>query len=62
MEGIFRYSVDVLVPFIGELVQKGLSSVLIFGIVDSSLKDEWGSSALDCCVHRSIKALKHLYP
>lgn len=45
MPDVYRYSVDLLEDALKGLVQKGLSSVLIFGIVDDSDKDELGSAA-----------------
>lgn len=40
MPDIYRYSVDLLIPYIKQLVEKGLKSVLIFGVIPDDLKDE----------------------
>jgi delta-aminolevulinic acid dehydratase/porphobilinogen synthase len=45
MPNIYRYSVDTLVPFIKTLIEKGLNSILIFGIVPDELKDNVGTYA-----------------
>lgn len=45
MPGVCRYGVNKIIPFLEPLVKKGLSSILIFGVISSLPKDETGSSA-----------------
>ncbi|XP_041974413.1 delta-aminolevulinic acid dehydratase [Aricia agestis] len=59
MPNVFRYGLNKLIPALGELVNKGLQSVLIFGIVEKLPKDSRGSSA-DCKDNPVVKALPKL--
>ena len=45
MPNVFRYSVDVLEENLKSLIEKGLTSLLIFGIVKDEEKDEYGTAA-----------------
>ncbi|XP_011210917.1 delta-aminolevulinic acid dehydratase [Bactrocera dorsalis] len=56
MPGQSRMGVNQLRKFIEPLISKGLSSVLLFGVVDSSLKDDRASNA-DSDVNPVIRAL-----
>lgn len=62
MPGNYQQSVDVLVENCKELYQKGVKSVLLFGIPDS--KDEHGLVAThdDAIVQRAITAIKKDVP
>jgi len=65
LPGQYRWSVDRLPELLDPLVELGLKSVLIFGVVsDESLKDERGSYATipDSPVIRSLKFLSERYP
>lgn len=35
MPNVFRYGLNKLIPALAELVEKGLKSILIFGIVET---------------------------
>lgn len=58
MPGQYRYSVDDAVEYAGKLEDKGLTSVILFGIPDH--KDEVASSAYDPdgIIQQTIRALK----
>ncbi|OQV22488.1 Delta-aminolevulinic acid dehydratase [Hypsibius exemplaris] len=45
MKGIFRMGVNRVVALLRPLVQKGLKSILIFGVLAKHLKDDMGSGA-----------------
>ncbi|XP_035207490.1 delta-aminolevulinic acid dehydratase-like [Stegodyphus dumicola] len=45
MPGVFKFGEKQLINFLKPLVQKGLSSVLLFGVIESSLKDSKASCA-----------------
>jgi len=45
LPGVNRYGINKVTDFLSPLVQKGLRSVLIFGVDVSSVKDECASSA-----------------
>lgn len=77
MPGVHRYSTDLLIPFLKDLVERGLQAVLIFGVIPDDLKDEQGTYAggrgilvfessfllgKECCVHAALKALKTNFP
>jgi len=64
MPGVFRYGVNTLIKELKLLVEKGLSSVLIFGVVDSSLKDS-NATVADTSknpVLETVKLLRESYP
>ncbi|XP_022113040.2 delta-aminolevulinic acid dehydratase [Pieris rapae] len=56
MPNVYRYGINKLIPALTELVDRGLQSILIFGIVETLPKDPTGSSA-DCLENPVIKAL-----
>lgn len=62
MPGNYQLSVDMMVEYCKDLYQKGVKSVLLFGIPDS--KDEHGLVAThdDAIVQRAIIALKKALP
>jgi porphobilinogen synthase len=66
MPKVYRYSVDLIVDALKPLVDKGLAAVLIFGIVDASLKDEIGTYAggrgYQSAVHHALQQLALAYP
>ncbi len=47
MPGVCQVSVDVAVPWLAALADKGFRSYLIFGVIDRAKKDERGTPALD---------------
>lgn len=64
MPGINRYSIDTLVKDVQELLQLGIDKVLLFGVVDESVKDERGSAAYadDNLISRTVRAIKLAAP
>ncbi|XP_045761717.1 delta-aminolevulinic acid dehydratase [Maniola jurtina] len=64
MPNVFRYGINKLIPALTELVEKGLKSILIFGIVETLPKDASGSSAdsPNNPVVKALPTLKALFP
>lgn len=64
MPGIKRFGVEMLQDHLTPLIKKGLSSVLLFGVITNLPKDERGSSAdsSNSPVIQAIKKLKELFP
>jgi len=64
MPGVKRLGINKLIEALTPLVEKGLSSVLLFGVIESSLKDSTGSAALapQNPVHDAIRLLKDKFP
>lgn len=62
--GVNRFGINKMVEFLSPLVQKGLSSVLLFGVLDALPKDTEGSAAdhKDSPVILAIKKLRLLFP
>ena len=62
MPGNFHFSVDRVVDEVGESMEEGVRSVILFGIPDS--KDAVGSAAYDdeAPVQNAVRALKDAYP
>ncbi|XP_026501155.2 endoplasmic reticulum chaperone BiP isoform X3 [Vanessa tameamea] len=59
MPNVFRYGINKLMPALTELVNNGLKSILIFGIVETLPKDAIGSSA-DSVNNPVVKALSKI--
>ena len=59
-----RYGVDALIDHLSPLVNKGLRTVLIFGVTGSSNKTPTGESALskDSPVRRCLPMLRSKFP
>ena len=64
MPGICRFSIDTLVEDVRECYALGIDKVLLFGVIDESLKDERGSLAYaeDALVCRAVRAIKVAQP
>lgn len=62
MKGNYRFSVDLLIKEVEELLDLGIKSVLLFGI--PSVKDELGSQAYDDdgIIQRAVRAIKKYHP
>jgi porphobilinogen synthase len=62
MPGIYHFSIDRLEEEVKEIVELGISAVLLFGIPET--KDEVGSSAFadDGIVQQATRKIKSLYP
>jgi len=64
MKGVFRFSLDTLLEDTGELVNHGINKVLLFGVIEESLKDERGSYGTDrnSLICRAVEKLKSVFP
>ena len=64
MPGICRFSIDTLVEDVKECYALGIDKVLLFGVIEDSLKDERGSLAYaeDALVCRAVRAIKAALP
>ncbi|XP_049887997.1 delta-aminolevulinic acid dehydratase isoform X2 [Pectinophora gossypiella] len=64
MPNVHRYGVNQLIPALTTLVDKGLKSILIFGIVETMPKDPTGSSADDVSnpVIKALPKLRDAFP
>jgi porphobilinogen synthase len=62
MPGSYQFSADRLVVEVGEAIQEGIRSVILFGLPRH--KDEQGSEAWsdEAAVQSSVRDLKHHYP
>ncbi len=61
MPGNYRFSVDLLIEEVGDLIDIGIKSIMLFGIPNH--KDECGSEAYspDGIVQKAVRALKEKY-
>ena len=64
MPNQFRWGVERLGEFLGPLVERGLCSVIIFGVPTTKPKDEVGTLADDCegPVIQGIKKIRQIFP
>ncbi len=64
LPGQARMSADVLVKKLDPLVADGLGGVLLFGVVDESLKDAYGTAAYDSggVVQQALPIIKYAHP
>jgi porphobilinogen synthase len=64
MPGQSRLTADCLVEDLKPVVDSGIASVLIFGVVDDTSKDTKGSSAhaADGVVQKAVQAVRSAYP
>lgn len=64
MPGVFRFSIDTLVKDVKECYALGIDKVLLFGVIEDSLKNERGSLAYaeDALVCRAVRAIKAAQP
>jgi porphobilinogen synthase len=64
MPGVFRYSIDLAVEAIAEAASLGVPAVALFPNIDSRLRDEAASAALDSdnLVCRACRAIKETCP
>ena len=63
MPGQFRYSVDLLCEALKPVVDSGVNSVLLFGVLDDQAKDEQGTGAYaeDGVVQKAVRTLRHTF-
>ena len=64
MPGIFRFSLDLLLPEIKRIWEAGVRQIILFGIPDKKNKDYCGSKAWDAQgpVQKAIRAIKKEFP
>lgn len=64
MPGIHRYSVDLLVKAVAEFQKAGGRAVLLFGVIDSALKNSKATAAYaeDSVVVKAVQAIKKKFP
>jgi porphobilinogen synthase len=64
MPGVSRYGIKKLKDHLEPLVKKGLSSVLLFGVIDTLPKDEQGThaSSLENPIIRAVPKLRSWFP
>lgn len=64
MEGVYQLSIDALIDDINEAYSYGIDKFLLFGVVDSSLKDDKGSSAWmeNNIVSKAVREVKKRFP
>ena len=64
LPGVYRFSQDVLLEEVKRVMALGINKVLLFGVVDQSLKDEFGKEAWnpESLVCRTVRLLKSRFP
>ena len=64
MPGVFRYSIDNILKELETVVKLKIPAIALFPQIDSSLKDEKGSQAIDenNLICRTIKSIKKNFP
>ncbi|MBU2720871.1 porphobilinogen synthase, partial [Acidithiobacillus ferridurans] len=64
MPGVFRHSIDSALQLCAEAVARGVSGVLLFGVLEEHCKDATGSASWDAegLVQRAIRAIRSGYP
>jgi porphobilinogen synthase len=64
LPGVYRFSQDVLVEEVERIKALGINKVLLFAVVDQSLKDEFGTEAWnpESLVCRTVRLLKSRFP
>ncbi|MEI8140907.1 MAG: porphobilinogen synthase [bacterium] len=64
MPGQRRMSVDVLLKELARVVDMGVESILVFGLVEGGQKDESGTAAYDDCgpVQQAIRGIRKEFP
>ena len=64
MPGVFRHSIDSALQLCAEAVARGVSGVLLFGVLEEHCKDATGSASWDAegLVQRAIRAIRSAYP
>ena len=64
MPGVFRYSIDNILKELETVVKLKIPAIALFPQIDSALKDEDGSQAIDenNLICRTIKSIKKKFP
>jgi porphobilinogen synthase len=64
LHGVCRFSIDTLLIDIDDLVKLGIDKILLFGVIDESLKDSVGTYAYsdNNLVSKAVKLIKLRFP
>jgi len=64
LHNVYRFSIDELIRDIEEVISLGVNKILLFGVIDETLKDEFGTAAYisSNLVSRAIKTIKQKFP
>jgi porphobilinogen synthase len=64
LHGIDRFTIDRLLEDLKETVSLGINKILLFGVIDESLKNEWGTASYSegNLVARAVAAVKNEFP
>lgn len=64
LKEVYHLSIDMLLADIEEINNLGINKILIFGVIEKSLKDEMAKMAYapDNLVSRAVKAIKNKFP
>lgn len=64
MLNVYRYGINQIITALQPLIKKGLSSVLLFGVIKNLKKDEFGANAdsLKNPVIQALNVLKNEFP
>lgn len=64
LKDVYRFSLDTLLLDLEDTLALGINKILLFGVIDNSLKDKTGSAGLnsDSLVCRAIRLVKKHYP
>ncbi len=64
LKGVYHLSIDMLLKDIKEVISLGINKIILFGVIDKSLKDELATMAYapDNLVSQAVKAIKNRFP
>ena len=64
LKGVYHLSIDMLLKDIEEVISLGINKIILFGVIDKSLKDELATMAYapDNLVSEAVKAIKKKFP
>ena len=64
LHGVSRFTIDELIADIRHTLSLGIDKILLFGVIDESLKDETGTYAYapDNLIVRAVKEIKRQFP
>lgn len=64
LSGVYHYSIDELTIELTEVLKAGIKKVMLFGVIDEKLKNEWATAAYTSgnIVERAVKNIKEAFP
>ncbi len=64
LKGVYHLSIDMLLKDIEEVNSLGINKIILFGVIDNSLKDELATMAYapDNLVAQAVQAIKNRFP